>query len=83
MTDPQPVLDPARLYLTWDRLVCGKKFCAGMTARYTGVDIDGHPLLAFDAVTAAMYAAEGLTPTCECGKTAWDAETGRAVSTDG
>lgn len=83
MTDDlQPVLDPERLYMTWDRLVCGKKFCAGMTARYTGFDIDGHEVLPFDNVEAALYAREGLTPVCECGKTTWDPAANRAVPTE-
>lgn len=63
-----PVLDPVRLYLAYDRHVCGRVECAGMTAIYTGVTTGGSPIVPVDPTYVDYWRTLDLGPlTCECG----------------
>lgn len=76
-TRPGPTLEKGRMYLAWDRFVCGTLRCAGSTAFHTGVTIDGVPVepITPDDVRAYytpddadIYAGVDLGPMqCQCG----------------
>ncbi len=64
--DP-PVLKPDKIYRSYDRFECSK--CTGMTALYTGVDINGFRLKPVRAQDVTEWAGYDLGPlTCECGR---------------
>ena len=61
---PQPVLDPDRLYVAYDRAVCGTAACAGETVLRTGRTAEGVPVV---PVTAVDIKDVG-TMVCSCGR---------------
>ena len=71
-----PVLKPDKIYLTYDRFECSK--CTGMTALYTGVDINGFKLKPVRAQDVTEWAGYGLGPLkCECGRLTATIKNGR------
>lgn len=61
-------LSPDRIYLAFDRFVCGRVHCAGITAMVSGRTIDGALLTAATHADAQEWADAGLGKiTCECG----------------
>lgn len=67
-----PALEEDRLYLTHDRIVCGRVTCAGASAVATGVDLHGVPVMAAAAEDVAVWVGEGWEAmTCECGQVSW------------
>lgn len=70
-TELRPTLEAARIYLAFDRFVCGTTQCAGSTAVYTGRTIDGVKLTPITDRDVAEWATYGQGPLrCECGKQA-------------
>lgn len=58
-----------RLYLAYDRVVCGRVRCAGGSAVATGVDLHGRPVTAATAADVEGWVAYGFEEmTCECGQ---------------
>ena len=61
-------LEVDRIYSAFDRFVCGRVQCAGMTAVHTGTTTDGFPLRPITADDVHEWARYDLGPlTCECG----------------
>lgn len=61
---PKPVLRDDVLYMgDGGRLFCGAH--AGMTARFTGVDLRGARCRQVTPALAAAFQADGLSATCE------------------
>jgi hypothetical protein len=75
--DPTPVLREDRLYITEDRLVCGRPRCAGMTALYTGRTIGGYLIRPLGEADGRLYEARNVNPVCVCGQVRWPYEDGR------
>lgn len=64
---PEPVLADDVLYDMYDRTVCGRVGCAGMSARYSGVSIDGYRLTPITEADVVEWWAEFKEPLrCEC-----------------
>lgn len=71
------VLVEGRIYLMWDRFVCANGHCAGASALYTGVGIDGHRARRVVKADRDEWATYGLGPIrCECGALSMDCATG-------
>ncbi|MBD3163093.1 MAG: hypothetical protein GF328_13405 [Candidatus Latescibacteria bacterium] len=66
-TSPQPVLDEDALYFGDNgRVFCGR--CAGASARYTGRDISGQPVMEISTEVAQEFeeAVSDIRGHCEC-----------------
>lgn len=65
---PEPVLDAGTVYATFDRFVHGETRCAGMTAVFTGTDLNGHRVRKVTAADVREWAKAGLGDEvrCEC-----------------
>lgn len=61
-------LDPSRMYLAFDRWVCGTVGCAGMTAYNCGVTLGGFPLSVLSALDVMESEQAGVGLSCECGR---------------
>lgn len=70
-----PMLVPNRLYVGEDgRCFCGTLACAGMTAFFTGLALDGHPVISLQTIAIvepldmSEFACEGcgrkVCPSC-------------------
>lgn len=67
-TLPEPVLAQDVLYMAYDRFVCGRGHCAGMTAQFTGVTIGGSRVTEVNEADITEWASAGLGDLgCECG----------------
>lgn len=70
----RPALQEDGLYLTFDRLVCGRVMCAGSAAVATGVDLHGCPVVQVTSVEAREFVRLGVPVlTCECGEVSREA----------
>lgn len=60
-------LEADRLYVGYDRIVCGRVTCAGSAAVSTGIDLHGRPVVEATARDVREWAAQGFEAmTCEC-----------------
>lgn len=71
LLDPVPVLEPGIIYCGDNgRLLC--RDCAGMSAKYTGRDLSGHPVTPVPvSETVAWHAEFGEPMKCEGGCTTY------------